>query len=223
MATTALTSVNNVLRLLRENPVNAVTFSTNTYAQLILQFLNQTKQECENAWDWTLLRRSITITTSIGVNSYSITGAGNRFRFYDPRKIIINATTRQLLNQANSGWLEEAKNTFAVANQAPNFFRFYGQDANNDPILELYPVPNMAYSLVVPLVVPDTDLVLATDTYRMQQVMVEMGMWARAISERGEDGGQNTSEQWQIYRSYMADNIAQDAGLVPDETVWQSV
>ena len=49
------------------------------------------------------------------------------------------------------------------------------------------------------------------------------GTWARAISERGEDGGQNTSEQWQLYRSFLADNIAQDAGRVPDETIWEVV
>lgn len=223
MATTALTSVNNVLRRLRENAVTSVTFATNTYAQLILQFLNEIKQECENAWDWTVLRQNVTITTAIGTRTYSATGAGNRFKFYDPRKIIINTTNRTLILPSNSGWLEEAKDTFTATNAAPNWYRFIGQDASGDPIIELYPVPDAVYNLIIPLVIPQADLILSTDSYKLPSMMIETGTWARAISERGEDGGQNTSEQFQIYRAFMSDMIAQDAGLVGDETVWQPV
>ena len=47
MSTTALSSVNKVLTRLRESAVTSSTFSSNVYAQLILQFLNETKQEIE--------------------------------------------------------------------------------------------------------------------------------------------------------------------------------
>ena len=97
MSTTALSSVNKVLTRLRESAVTSSTFPSNIYAQLILQFLNETKQEVENAWDWTILRQTISITTVIGTNTYSITGAGQRFRFYDKRQIIINETTKDLI------------------------------------------------------------------------------------------------------------------------------
>ena len=119
MSTTALSSVNKVLTRLRENAVTSSTFPSNTYAQLILQFLNETKQEIENAWDWTILRQSIAITTAIGVNTYSITGAGQRFRFYDKRQLIINETTKDLIVLGNSGWMEEAKRTAVTGNQHP--------------------------------------------------------------------------------------------------------
>ena len=223
MSTTALSSVNKVLTRLRESAVTSSTFPSNIYAQLILQFVNETKQEIENAWDWTILRQTLSITTVIGTNTYSITGAGQRFRFYDKRQIIINETTKDLIVLGNSGWMEEAKRTAVTGNQHPTWYRFVGQDASGDPIIEVYPAPDAVYALKVPLVVPQADLSLFSDTYNIPSLVVEMGTWARAISERGEDGGQNTSEQWQLYRSFLADNIAQDAGRVPDETIWEVV
>lgn len=220
MATTALVSVNNVLKSLRENPVTSTTFATSPYAQQLLQFLNQTRQEASDAWDWTIHRQTITINTIVGVNAYSIVGAGQRWRFYDKRKIILNATNRTLLIPANSGWMEEAKTTFTTNNTQPIWYRFIGQDANSDPIIEFYPTPDKVYVLKVPLVVPGADLVLFSDTYNLQPLMIEMGTWARAISERGEDGGVDTSEQRLMYKSFLADAIANDAGRVADELVW---
>ena len=220
MATTALVSVNNVLKRLRENVVTSTTFATNSYAQQLLQFLNETRQEVSDAWDWTIHRQTISITTVAGTNTYSVTGAGQKWRFYDKRQIILNATNRTLIMQANSGWMEEAKTTYTSTNTQPTYYRFIGQDAAGDPIVELYPTPDAAYVLKVPLVIAGAELVNATDTYNLNPLVVEMGTWARAISERGEDGGANTSEQWMMYKSFLADAIANDAGRVSDELVW---
>src|SRR5262245_50860097 len=94
MSTTALTVVNAVLARLRETALTSSTFSSNTYGQLILRFVNEAKRECEDAWDWTILRTSKTVTTAIGTSTYTVTGAGQRYRFYDRRRIIWNATNR---------------------------------------------------------------------------------------------------------------------------------
>jgi hypothetical protein len=50
---------------------------------------------------------------------------------------------------------------------------------------------------------------------------VVLGAWAKAISERGEDGGQNTIEQQMLYKSALSDAIAIDEGRVHGETTWQ--
>lgn len=223
MSTTALTVVNNVLTRLRENVVTSATFLTDKYAALILQFVNETKRECEDAWDWTILRRTIAVTTASGTNSYSVTGAGSHFRFYDPRQIVLNATNKTILYPANSGWFEEMKTNSSTTNAQPCWYRFVGQDASGDPIVELYPTPDAIYTLNFPLVVPEADLVANTDTFKMDGRMVELGAWARAISERGEDGGQNTSEQWALYMSHQSNQIAMDGGRVSDELVWNVV
>ena len=158
MSTTALSSVNKVLTRLRESAVTSSTFPSNIYAQLILQFVNETKQEVENAWDWTILRQTLSITTVIGTNTYSITGAGKLFRFYDRRQVIINETTKDLIILGNSGWMEEAKRTAATGNQHPAWYRFVGQDSVGDPIIEVYPAPDAVYALKVPLVVPQAEI-----------------------------------------------------------------
>lgn len=222
-ATTALTIVNNVLARLREAQANSSTFST-TYPQLILRFVNETKQEVENAWDWTALRSTKTVTTASGTSNYTVTGAGPRYRFYDRRKIIWNSTNRTWVIPASSqGWFEEAIQTFTVNNALPNWYRLTGSDSNQDPTLGLYPTPDAIYSLKLPLVIPEVDLVASTDVFSIPPLPVELGAWARAISERGEDGGTGTAEQWSMYRSSLADHIAMDGAHVEDELIWEVV
>jgi hypothetical protein len=220
LATTALTIVNNVLARLRETQATSSTFST-TYPQLILRFVNETKQEVEAAWDWTSLRSTKTVTTASGTSTYTVTGVGQRYRFYDRRKIIWNATNRTWIIPAPQGWFEEAVQTFTVNNAIPNWYRLTGSDSNLDPTLGLYPTPDGIYSLKLPLVVPEVDMVASTDTFTVHALPVELGAWARAISERGEDGGTGTAEQWQMYRACLADYIAIDGHHVEDELIWE--
>jgi hypothetical protein len=44
--------------------------------------------------------------------------------------------------------------------------------------------------------------------------------WAKAIEERGEDGGINISSQYAVAQRSLADHIAIEAGRRPDETNW---
>ncbi len=223
MATTALTVVNNVLKRLRESTVTSGTFATNTYAQLILQFVNETKRECEDAWNWTMLRETKTITTAAGTATYSATGAGQRFKFYDPESKIINATDKTYVTPASPSYIEEMIWTANQTNQPPSWYRVSGQDASADPIFEFYPTPDAIYTMKLPLVIPEADLVDYDDTFEIPSWPVELGAWARAISERGEDGGQGTIEQWDMYRKALSDFIAMDSGKTMDEAVWVAV
>lgn len=222
MSTTALTLVNSVLARLRENQVNSSTFS-NAYPQLVLKFVNEAKQEVEDAWNWTCLRQTKTVTTAGGTSLYTVTGAGQRYRFYDPRKVIWNATNRTWVVPWPQGQFEEAVQTYTVNQQIPNWYRLISIDSAGDPKLELYPTPDAVYSLKLGLVVPEVDLAANTDTFVVAPLPVELGAWARAISERGEDGGTGTAEQWQMYRTCLSDYISMDAQHVEDEIVWEVV
>jgi len=51
---------------------------------------------------------------------------------------------------------------------------------------------------------------------------VILGAWARAISERGEDGSLSDMVFMQ-YQQALSDAIAQDSGRVVRETLWYSV
>lgn len=220
MSTTALTIVNAVLARLRESQVNSSTFS-NVYPQLILKFVNETKQEVEDAWDWTALRQTVTVTTAAGTSSYTVTGVAQRYRFYDRRKVIWNFTNKTWVIPCPQAFFEQMLQTATVNQQIPNWYRLTGSNASEDPTLELYPTPDGIYSLKLPLVLPEADLVAATDTFKTSARPIELGAWARAISERGEDGGTGTAEQWGMYRSALADYISMDAHRVEDEVIWE--
>ena len=69
---TYLDIVNNVLRRLREDTVTTV--SANTYSAMVGDFINDAKQLVENAWDWSNLRSTLTITTAADDYTYSLTG-----------------------------------------------------------------------------------------------------------------------------------------------------
>lgn len=222
MSTTALTIVNSVLARLRESQVVSATFS-NTYPQLVLRFVNEAKREVEDAWDWTALRQSLTVTTAIGTSTYTVMGAGQRYRFYDRRKVIWNTTNKTWVVPISQAFFEQMIQTATVNQQLPNWYRLTGSNATEDPTLELYPTPDGVYSLKLPLVVPSVDLVAATDTFSLPALPIELGAWARAISERGDDGGTTLADQSAVYHSTLADYIAFDAARVGDETIWEVV
>lgn len=223
MSTTALDVVNAVLARLREAQVNSTTFSTDTYGQLILRLVNETKREVEDAFDWTALRTPKVVTTAAATSTYTITGAGNRFRFYDRRKIIWNATNRTQIIPYPQAAFDQLLYTATVNNQIPNWYKLTGSDANNDPTLTLYPTPDGIYTLDIPLVVPQADLSAYNDTFSVPRLPVELGAWARAIAERGEDGSTSASEQWQMYQLCLGDFVAIEANRVEDEVIWEVV
>ena len=75
---TYLNLVNNVLRRLREDEVSSV--QDNTYSKLVGDFVNDAKRMVEDAWDWSALRTTLTVTTSAGTFNYVLTGSQNRIK-----------------------------------------------------------------------------------------------------------------------------------------------
>lgn len=211
----ALQLVNSVLRRIRETEV--VDFSA-SYTKLILDFINETKREVEDAWDWSSLRSTISIPTDTVNKDYSVTGAGQRYRILSA----YNTTNLSLLNLTDRSSILQQQQIGNSSPSVPYSYAVTGQDASLDPIISFGDVPNGIYTLKFNLIVPQNDLAITTDTLTVPWYPVVQGAWARAISERGEDGGQNTSEQYQMYVSSLADAIAQDAGRI-GETIWTQV
>ena len=106
---------------------------------------------------------------------------------------------------------------------SPTMYGFNGHDTAGDAKVDLYPVPDQAYSMRFNLIIPQVDLSADTDELVMNEYPVLLGAWAKAISERGEDGGQNTSEAYELYRYALNDSISQDAAIAQDELVWNVI
>lgn len=213
---TALTVVNAVLGRLREAQVTD--FSA-AYSALILQFVNEAKKETEDAWRWTMLRQVMTVTTASGTQIYTMTGAGNRWQFQDKQKRMFNSTSKQYVLPFAADAIEEYKWTTTTTNALPVFYAVYGA-SGGDSQFELYPTPDNTYTLKIPIYIPQVDLVGTTDTLTIPDLPVVLGAWARAISERGEDQGFKTTDQYQLYLNQLATAIALDAARVENETQW---
>ena len=207
-----LTLVNKVLIRLRENEVTAV--DETPYSKLIGEFVNVVKREVEDTWSWSHLRTTVTATTSPNVYSYELTGLGVRGKLID----VINDTTDYELRYQTTKWFDRQFLTGNVTPNAPQYYNLNGVSADGDHFIDLFPPPDAAYQIRVNAVIPQEDLVEDSDEILIPYQIVIEGALARAISERGEDGGY--TEQEARYQRILSDYIALDAANRPDETIW---
>ena len=214
---TYLTLVNDVLSRLRESEVTSV--SDNTYSSLIGRFVNEAKREVEDAWNWNRLRNTITVDTVADSFNYTLTSSQKRFRFIDA----FNDTQDIEMRLTGMNTLNQRFYLGTTQTGAPQEFGFNGHDTSGDAKVDVYPVPDAVYSLRFNLIIPQADLSADTDEIIMNEFPIILGAYAKAIFERGEDGGVSTNEAYQIYNVALNDAISQDAALAQDELVYQAV
>lgn len=214
---TYLQIINAVLRRLRETEVTDV--NETDYSKLIGEYVNSVKKEVEAAWDWNALRTTLTLNTTASVFNYTLVGSGSRFRVSD----VVNDTSNYILQPRGAQWMNQRFLTVDQQPGNPSFYSFNGVGANLDSAVDLYPIPDGVYAIRFNVTIPQDDLANNTDTLQIPSEPVIQGVLARAISERGEDGGRLSNDQYAIYRSAMADEIAIEAGRFSDETIWYTV
>ena len=83
-----LAAINSVLVRLRERTVESI--NENEYSSLIATLINDSIQEVEQAWDWSALRQSLTVTTSNGIFNYELNGAKNDVKVLS----VVNASSQ---------------------------------------------------------------------------------------------------------------------------------
>ena len=214
---TYLQIINAVMRRLREAEVTDV--NETDYSKLIGEYVNSVKKEVEAAWDWNALRTTLTLNTTTGIFNYTLLGSGSRFRVSD----VVNDTSNYMLQQKGATWMNQRFLTVDTQLSTPSFYSFNGVDTNLDSKVDLYPVPDGVYVLRFNVTIPQDDLEANTDTLQIPYEPIVQGALARAISERGEDGGRLSNDQYLLYRSALSDEIAIEAGRFSDETIWYSV
>lgn len=209
---TYLEAVNRVLRRLRENEVTTV--NETPYSKLIGDLVNVVKVEIEDAWDWSALRTTLTATTTISLFNYVLVGSGTRLRVLD----IINDTDDFVMQQRGTKWFDQQ---FLLNNQqlgSPMYYNFNGVDSNGDSQVDFFPIPDGTYDIRLNVVLPQAELVADATQIQIPALLLVEGALARAISERGDDGGY--AEQEQRYRSMASDLIAVEASQRLDEMIW---
>jgi hypothetical protein len=213
MSTTFLQAVNDVLVRLREVQVSSL--SETTYATLIGKFVNDAKRQVEDAYSWNVLTTTITVPTVSATSSYTVTGAGQKFQVRDA----INATSFVTLTNVTFAMMNRYLNfPAAPATGIPMYYSFNGVDSSTyDTKVSVFPIPDGVYSLKFSLVVPQATLTSASDVISVPAELVIQNAYARALVERGEDGGLTSSEAYQLYRGMLADSIALEGTRFPEE------
>lgn len=212
---TYLQIINNVLRKLRED--EASSSGQSSYVSLIGDFVNETKREVEDAWDWVQLRTTIQVTTSASIWRYTLTGAGTRFRILQ----VINDTEDLVMIKAPYKWMNKQFTTVGTVQQgSPQFYDINGS-TDGDPNVDLYPIPNAIEVINFNLVLPQDDFTEDTTELSVPSYPVILGAYAKALSERGEDGGVSYDEAQAKYEKALSDAIAIDASNVQEELIWE--
>lgn len=76
------------------------------------------------------------------------------------------------------------------------------------------------YSLRFNVVAPQAELTTDSTSILVPSKPVQMLAYAKAIEERGEDGGVTAQSAYATAQRVLNDAIALDADQNPDETIW---
>ena len=211
---TYLELVNDVLIRLREAEVQMVDQSS--YSKLIGKFVNDGKRQVEDAWNWNALRDTITVTTANNTANYTLTGSGARFKVIS---VVDDTNNRQLDNAMYSSvFVEQLTNDSSV--NVPQYYSFNGADTNGNTKVDLYPTPNGTYSIKFKIVKPQAELSVDSTTMLVPAEPVIFYAYAKALAERGEDGGLQSGEAYQLYLQSLADHIAIESSRSQPDIIW---
>jgi hypothetical protein len=208
---TYLELVNDVLVRLRESTVTTV--GETAYSALIGKFVNDGKRQIEDAYSWNVLSQTITVTTTSGTSSYALTGVGQKFRVNDA----INTTSVITLDNTTVADMNRKLNFGTPSQSIPSEFCFSGVDGNGDTKIDLFPVPDGVYTLKFDVTVPQANLSSDGTSVKVLDYLVAQSAYARALIERGEDGGTNSSEAYALFRGMLSDAIALESTRYPED------
>ena len=214
---TYLELVNDVLVRLRETTV--ATVSETSYSALIGKFVNDAKRQVEDAYAWNVLGTTITLSTTSGTYQYALTGAGQKFQVID----VLNVTSNIGMKNIDFASMNRKQNFSTPVSGIPYEFAFDGVDGNYDTKVTIYPRPDGVYSIPFSLAVPQATLTSASTVIAVPDVLVAQNAYARALVERGEDGGLSSSEAYQLYKSMLSDYIALEGTRYPENQEFVAV
>ena len=214
---TYLELVNDVLVRLRETTVSTV--SETSYSSLIGKFVNDAKRQIEDAYAWNVLGTTITLSTASGTYSYALTGSGQKFQVLD----VLNVTSNLRMKNVDFATMNRYQNFSTPIEGIPAYYAFDGVNGSYDTKVTLYPRPDGVYSIPFSLTVPQATLSSDSTVVLVPDVLVVQNAYARALVERGEDGGLTSSEAYSLYKAMLSDYIALESTRYPENQEFVAV
>lgn len=214
-----LDMVNDVLVRMRMPQVTTV--NENVVSTLVGKYINDAKRQVADAYDWDAFNTAITITTVSGQQTgYTLTGAGIRFKVIN---VINTSRYYNLTPISHEMWNNYTYTTPTVVSAFPENYVLEGVNSSGDMGVKLWPSPDGVYNLRFSLVVPETNLVDDNDTTKLGSEPIVLGALARALVERGEDGGMTSSEAYTLYKAALADLISLELARSPENDAFEAV
>jgi hypothetical protein len=213
--------INQVLIRLREDTISsdwsgAVNDSStvSAYHKVIGSLVNDAKRHVEERHDWLNLRETVDISTVNGTKNYNLS-SGQEIKVMDA----INNDTGLHLNQVSRVYINTVKYPTDDTGE-PLYYAFNGSDASNNLKIDLSPVPTEVHTLSFDIIKYQDTLTAAATVLKVPAQPVILGAWARAIAERGEDGGTQSSLMAQESSEALKQAIMLDSGNTRYETDW---
>jgi hypothetical protein len=207
---------NDVLVRLREPEASSV--SDNAYVKLISKYVNDSKRQVEDAYNWNALSETLSAVTAADIFNYVLEGTGQRFRVID----VLNDTSNFVMKNATTKWMNEMFLLSSPTKNTPMYYNFNGTDSNGDTQVDLFPIPNDVYNLRFNIIRPQVELVTNADKLLVPHEPVILGALARAQAERGEDGGVQSAETYALFKQSLADAISLESARYSEEECWYS-
>jgi len=214
-------AINEVLIRLREDTI-ALNWSddindssdVSAYQKVIGSLVNDTKRSIESYHDWLVLRETADIATVASTKNYSLS-SGQEFKILD---VVNNSTGTQLI-QVSKAYLNNIKYPTDPTGE-PLYYGFNGADATNNLKVDLSPIPTEAQTISFDIIKYQDELAEATTVIKIPTKPLILGAWARAIAERGEDGGTQSSIAAQEASNSLSQAIMIDSGKIQYESDW---
>ena len=184
------------------------------YQKVIGALVNDAKRNCEQYHDWLILRDTVDITTVNGTRAYSLS-SGQEIKILDA----VNQDTGHQFKQVSKKYMNSVK--YPTSNTGePMYYSFAGKDSSNNLKIEFEPIPTEAQTVTFEITKPQDELKLAATELLIPSQPVILGAWARAIAERGEDGGSQSSIVAVEFVDAISNAISLDSGNTQYETDW---
>lgn len=215
---TFLELVNDVLVRLREPEVTTV--NENVLSKLVGKFVNDAKRQVEDSYDWNALTTTLTANTIPDIFNYALVGSGARFKLIE----VYDQSNKYHLSSKGS---LEMTQLFIGGNTPekgkPTFYNFNGIDTSGDTQVDLFPIPDAEYQIFFNIFMPQEKLVLDGTKMLVPEEPVVLLAFARALVERGEDGGLTNSEAYSMFKTSLSDFIAIEQSRYDELDSWNWV
>ena len=211
--------INQVLIRLREDTISSDwsgnindSSTISAYHKVIGALINDSKRSIESYHDWLNLRETVSINTVVGTKNYNL-NSGQEIKILDA----INTDTGYHLHQVSKVYINTVKYPEDNTGE-PLYYAFNGSDTSNNLKIDLSPVPTSVQTLNFEIVKHQNALTAAATVLKIPAQPVILGAWARAIAERGEDGGTQSSLAAQEANESLKQTVITDSGQY--ETDW---